>query len=87
MSRPLTCDHCNQVIDTPIAPIKVAVNTLADDSLASSSYDELGMAMQIAKQLGAVAPVEQELLDFCSAVCLAVWAWSRAGVQFTVASS
>ena len=78
MSRPLTCDYCNSIIDSVVPPLKVAVNGPTPPELDGMPQSEIELVLQIAKQMGATAPIQQTLLDFCSTLCLAQWGWHQA---------
>jgi len=78
VARPLTCDGCSNIIQSPVSPIKVAVNGTVPDELKDLSHDELSAAISLGRQLGQTL-VPQSLLDFCSWNCVMIYSTTRWG--------
>ena len=83
MSRPLTCDCCNKPIKAVVTPIKVAINGDVPDEMKDMTYEEITMVVDTARRMGATV-VPQQMLDFCSSICLAMWAWRESNLPLNI---
>lgn len=78
MSRPLTCDGCNKIIEESIAPIKVAVAGPPPKEYEDLNPSELSQVLDTLRQAG-IQIVPQQQLDFCGYSCLATYATAQWG--------